>query len=100
MGRNFHGLHCGPNQSPRRDCIYVVVDRLTKYAHFFPITTTCSAVQLAELFFREMLRLHGLPKIIVSDCDSRFMRHFWQEIFRLCGTKLTPSTSYHPQTDG
>ncbi|XP_059068173.1 uncharacterized protein LOC131858745 [Cryptomeria japonica] len=83
-----------------KDCIYVVVDRLTKYAHFFPIALDFTASQVAELFFREVFRLHGLPKTIVSDRDSRFMSSFWQELFRLTGTKLTPSTSYHPQTDG
>ena len=83
-----------------RDCIYVVVDRLKKYAHFFPITTTYSAAQVAEVFFWEVFRLHGLPQNIVSDRDSRFMSHFWQEVFRLCGTELTPNTNYHPQTDG
>jgi hypothetical protein len=78
----------------------MVVDRLTKFAHFFPIATDFSAAQVAELFFREVFRLHGLPKTIISDRDSRFMSTFWQELFRLVGTALTPSTSYHPQTDG
>lgn len=78
----------------------MVVDRLTKYAHFFLITTTYTATQVAEVFFREVFRLHGLPRSIVSDRDSRFLSHFWQEVFRFCGTELTPSTSYHPQTDG
>lgn len=55
---------------------------------------------MAELFFHEVFRLHGLPWSIVSDKDSRFMIHFWQELFRLCRTELTPSTSYHPQTNG
>jgi hypothetical protein len=55
---------------------------------------------VAELFFREVFRLHGLPKYIVSDWDNRFLSAFWQELFRLVGTELTPSTSYHPQTDG
>ena len=76
------------------------MDRLTKYAHFFPITTTHTAMQVAEVFFREVFRLHGRPQSIVSDRDSRFLSHFWPEVFRLCGTELTPSTSYHPQTDG
>lgn len=78
----------------------MVVDRLTKYAHFYPITTTYSAIQVAELFFREVFRLHGLPQTIVSDRDTRFLSHFWQELFKLCGIELTSSTSYHPQTDG
>jgi hypothetical protein len=83
-----------------KDCIYVVVDRLTKFAHFYAIPTEYNAVQVAELFFREVFRLHGLPKNIVSDRDSRFIGTFWRELFRLVGTELTPSTSYHPQTDG
>jgi hypothetical protein len=83
-----------------KDCIFMVVDRLTKFAHFFPIATDFSVAQVAELFFREVFRLHGLPKTIISDRDSRFMSTFWQELFRLVGTTLTPSTSYHPQTDG
>jgi hypothetical protein len=83
-----------------KDCIFVVVDRLTKFAHFFPIATDFSAAQVVELFFREMFKLHGLPKTIISDRDNRFMSTFWQELFRLVGTALTPSTSYHPQTDG
>jgi hypothetical protein len=83
-----------------KDCIFVVVDRLTKFAHFFSIARDFSAAQVAELFFREVFRLHGLPKTIISDKDSRFMSTFWQELFRLVGMTLTPSTSYHPQTDG
>ena len=77
-----------------------MVDRLTKYAHFFPITTTYSTNQVVEVFFKEVFKLYGLPRNIVSDRDSHFMSHFWQEVFQLCGTELTPSTSYHPQTNG
>jgi len=83
-----------------KDCIFVVVDRLTKYAHFFSISAHYTTAQVAELFFREIFRLHGLPKTIVSDRDNRFMGRFWQELFRVVGTELTPSTSYHPQIDG
>jgi hypothetical protein len=83
-----------------RDCIFVVVDRLTKFAHFFAIPTDYKAIQVAELFFREVFRLHGLPRQIVSDRDGRFISAFWQELFRLAGTELATSTSYHPQTDG
>jgi hypothetical protein len=83
-----------------KDCIFVVVDRLTKFSHFFSISMDYNASQVAELFFREVFRMHGLPKTIVSDRDNKFMSIFWQELFRLVGTELTPSTSYHPQTDG
>jgi hypothetical protein len=83
-----------------RDCISVVVDRLTKFAHFFAIPTDYKAIQVAELFFREVFQLHGLPRQIVSDRDGRFINAFWQELFRLTGTELATSTSYHPQTDG
>jgi hypothetical protein len=78
----------------------MVVDRLKKFAHFFPIATDFSVAQVAELFFREVFRLHGLPKTIISDKDNRFMSTFWQELFILVGMALTPSTSYHPHTDG
>jgi hypothetical protein len=83
-----------------RDCIFVVVDRVTKFAHFFAIPTDYKAIQVVELFFREVFRLHGLPKQIVSDRDGRFIIAFWQELFRLVGTELATSTGYHPQTDG
>jgi hypothetical protein len=83
-----------------KDCIFVVVDRLTKFSHFFFISIDYSASQVVELFFREIFRLHGLPKTIMSDRDSGFMSTFWQELFILVGTALTPNTSYHPQTNG
>ena len=79
-----------------KDCIFVVVDRLTKFSHFFSIATDFSASQVVELFFKEIFRLHGLPKTIVNDRDSIFMSTFWQELFILVGTTLTPSTRYHP----
>ena len=68
-----------------RDCLYVVVDRLTKFAYFFSISSDYSAAQVAELFFKEVFKLHWLPKTIVSDRDSRFTGAFWQELFRLVG---------------
>jgi hypothetical protein len=78
----------------------VVVDRLTKFAHFFAIPTDYKAIQVVELFFREVLWLHGLPRQIVSDRDGRFISVFWQELFRLTSTEIAMSTNYHPQTDG
>ena len=83
-----------------KDCIFVVVDRITKFAHLFVVTTTFTIAQVVELFFKEVFRLHGLPKGIVSDRDSRFFSAFWQELFKMVGKNLTPSTRYHPQTDG
>jgi hypothetical protein len=83
-----------------KDCIYVVVDRLTKFAHFYAIQTDYNAVQVAKLFFREVFRLQGLPQNIVSERDSWFISTFWRDLFRLVGTELTPNTIYHPQTHG
>lgn len=79
--------------------IYVVVDRLTTFAHFFVISATYTTMQVAELFFKEIFKLHGLCKQIVNDRDNRFMSSFWQELFKLNGMNLTPSTNYNPQTE-
>ena len=83
-----------------KDCIFVVVDHLIKFSHFFSISIEYSTYQVVDLLFKEVFKLHGLPKTIVSDMDNRFMRKFWQELFWVVGTELTPSTSYHPQTNG
>jgi hypothetical protein len=77
-----------------------VIDRLTKFSHFYAISTDYNAIQVAELFFREFFRLHGLLRNIVSDRDSRFMGTFWRDLFRLVGIEKIPNTSYHPQTNG
>ena len=84
----------------RVDTILVVVDRLTKYAHFLLVKHPYTAKSVAELFTKEVVRLHGIPTSIVSDRDPTFMSHFWKELFRLQGTHLKMSTSYHPETDG
>ncbi|KAA8546750.1 hypothetical protein F0562_003179 [Nyssa sinensis] len=80
--------------------IMVVVDRLTKYAHFVPMKHPFSAASVARAFVANVVRLHGVPASIVSDRDKVFTSHFWQALFRLQGTKLCMSSSYHPQTDG
>ena len=69
-----------------KDCIYVVVDRLTKFSHFYAIPTEYNIVQVAKTFFREVFILHALPRNIVSDGDKWFMGTFWRELFRLVGT--------------
>jgi hypothetical protein len=89
-----------PVSSSGNDAIVVFVDRLTKMVHFVPTQTSVSAERLAKLFVREVWRLHGLPKEIVSDRDPRFTSAFWQEVLRLIGTKQSMSTAFHPQSDG
>ena len=78
----------------------VVVDRLTKIAHFIPIATTVIAYGVAELFMREIFRHHRIPREIISDRDRKFVSEFWTTLFKLCGTKIKLSTAYHPEIDG
>jgi hypothetical protein len=68
--------------------------------HYAATTTTCTADEVAHIFFDTVVRLHGIPKHIISDRDRRFISTFWQQLWKLCGTQLRMSTAYHPQTDG
>ncbi|WVZ95213.1 hypothetical protein U9M48_041007, partial [Paspalum notatum var. saurae] len=86
--------------SGRADCILVVVDFFTKYAHFVPLHHPFTAPSVAQKFLHHVYRLHGLPATIVTDRDKIFTSHFWRELFRLAGVTLNMTSSYHPQSDG
>ena len=78
----------------------MIVDRLTKSAHFLVVRMTFTLERLCRLYIREIVRIHGVPVSIVSDRDPRFTAHFWKSFQKAMGTRLTMSTSFHPQTDG
>lgn len=90
----------GLPRSEGKDSIIVVIDRFTKYAHFIALTHPYTASEVAKAFFNTIYRLHGLPEKIISDRDRIFTSDLWQELFKIMGTKLHMSSSYHPQTDG
>ena len=82
------------------DNVLVVVDRLTKSAHFLPFKTTYSMDKLESIYVAEIVRLHGAPVYIVSDRDSQFTFKFWTRLQKALSTKLNFSIGFHPQTDG
>lgn len=90
----------GLPRSDSKDTFLAVVERLTKYAHFIPLTHPFTAKDVAETFLLEIDHLHGFPASIVSERDNVFLNNFWTELFYLAGTKLKFSSAYHPQLDG
>ena len=81
------------------DTLLVIVDYITKMMILRPTHSTAMAVDAARLFMDAVVRLHGVPKVIVSDRDTRFTSNFWKEICRLMGTLLAMSSGFHPQID-
>ena len=89
-----------PRTLGRNNAIWVIVDRLTKSAHFLPMKVNFSMDRLASLYIKEIVRMHGVPVSIVSDRDPRFTSRFWHSLQKALGTKLSFSTAFYPQTDG
>ena len=80
--------------------VWVIVDRLTKSAHFLALRMTFTQEEFYRLYIREIFWLHGIPVFIVSDMDPKFMTYFWKSFQKDMGTQLTMSTAFHPHTDG
>jgi hypothetical protein len=89
-----------PNTSLRHDSIWVIVYRLTKTAHFLPVYTNYNAKKYVEIYLDQIVRLHDVPKMIISDRGAQFIARFWEQLQFSLGTKLIRSSAYHPQTDG
>jgi hypothetical protein len=89
-----------PRTQAGYDSIWVIVDLLTKVAHFILVKTTYSGAKLAELYMSRIVCLHGVPKKIVSDRGSQFTSKFWEKLHASMDTKLNFSSAYHPHTDG
>ncbi|KAA3470918.1 Gag protease polyprotein [Gossypium australe] len=101
MRKNYHGFVSGlPMSSNKKDAIWVIIDCLTKSAHFISIHMDFYLDRLAELYISEIVRLHGVPVSIILDKDPRFTFRFWNKLQEALGTQLHFSTAFHPQTDG
>ena len=89
-----------PLTQRKHDAVWVIMDRLTKFAYFLPVQLNYSMDCLVELYVSDIVRLHGIPLSIVFDHDPQFMSRFWKELQSSFGTRLNFSTAFHPQTDG
>ena len=83
------------------DSIFViVVDKLTKVTHLLPVKNTYTTIDIARVFIRDVVKLHGFPRRIISDRDAKFTSKFWKGLFEAVGTELNMSTAFHPESDG
>ncbi|CAM8925392.1 unnamed protein product [Rhodiola kirilowii] len=90
----------GLPQSFGKHCILVIVDRLSKNAHFLAISHPYTAIEVAQIYMDNVFKLHGMPQSVISDRDPTFMSQVWKELFKVHGVDVKFSTAYHPQTDG
>jgi hypothetical protein len=88
-----------PKSTKQNDAIMVVVEKLSKSTHFILAKSTCKAIDIANIFMKDIFRLHGMPKEIVSNWDTKFTLNFWKSLMDGLETKLLFNTTYHPQTD-
>jgi len=86
-----------PRSNRKFDSIWVIVDRLTKSAHFLPVRSTYTAEDYAKLYIKEIVRLHGVPISIISYCGALFTAHFWRSFQRGLGTQVNLSITFHPR---
>lgn len=89
-----------PRNARQNDSIMVVVDKLSKAAHFIPVRSTFKVVHIVEIFMKFFFRLHGILKIVIFDTNAKFTGNFWKALFKGLDTQLNFSTAFHPQTDG
>ena len=89
-----------PRTPKGNNMIWVIVDRVTKSVHFIPMKDTWTRDQMAKAYRQNILKLHGVPKDIISDRDTRFVSKFWKTFQEALGTTLKMSTAFHPATDG
>jgi hypothetical protein len=89
-------IMCLPRTQSGYDSIWVIVDRLTKVAHFIPVKATYSGPQLGELYVSRIVYLHGVPKKIMSDRETQFTLKFWERLHETLNTQLHFSSAYHP----
>ena len=89
-----------PKSKKENDSIFVVIEKLLKASHFMPMKSTYKVVNFANIFSKDIFRLHGIPKAIISYQDVKFTGNFWRYLFSKLETQLKFSIAYHPQRDG